>query len=375
MSRWLAGAALTLSPLLVGGCGTCARDEILSREVRELLRKQVELGAFPGAVALVAHRGCVLVKVAVGRQTYTKGSAPITEDTVYDLASLTKVCATLPAMAVLLGRGTISLEDRLDKWVPEFRGAGKEAVTLRHLMVHSSGLPAYIRFFHKGVKGKANFIAACAKTELRYRPGEKKVYSDLGVILLMAVVQRASGKSLDRFVAEEIYPTLGVTACFGEAGVLVDAAPTENDPWRGRVVRGEVHDENAFAMGGVSGHAGLFGTASDVARIGQCFLDGGSGLFPPSLAAKLCRRDGMVTGSTRALLWDTFKKGESGGSRLSPGAFGHTGFTGTSVWCDPESGLCMVLLTNRVHPTRANRKISAARRAFHDLVADALARD
>ena len=343
----------------------------LSPRIREFLRGEVARGAFPGAVALVSRRGQVLARVAVGQETYAEDAPAVTVDTRYDLASLTKVCATLPAMALLMERGGLHLEDKLSKWVPEFIGEGKEAVTLRHVMVHSSGLPAH-RPFYRDLEGKAAVVAAAAGTDLEYLPGEKYLYSDLGLILLMAVVEKASGTTLDRLLATDVYPRLGVEAQFALGNEALAAVPTEEDSWRGRLVRGQVHDENAFAMGGVSGHAGLFATADDVARIGNLFLGGGGGLISPALSRRITRRDGLLEGSGRTLLFGGYTPGSSGGSMLSPRAFGHTGFTGTSLWCDPATDLCLVLLTNRVHPTRDNSKITAARRGFADLVMSSL---
>ena len=343
----------------------------LSLRIREFLGSEVARGAFPGAVALVSRRGHVVARVAVGRETYAEDAPAVNLETRYDLASLTKVCATLPAVALLMERGVLQLEDRLSKWVPEFVGLGKENVTLRHAMVHSAGLPAH-RPFYRDLEGKAAVVAAAAGTDLDYVPGEKYLYSDLGLILLMAVVEKASGQTLDRFLSDEVYPRLGVQAQFALDNQALAAVPTEEDPWRGRLVRGQVHDENAFAMGGVSGHAGLFATADDVLRIGNLFLGGGGGLISPALSHRITRRDGLVEGSGRTLLFGGYTPGSSGGSMLSPGAFGHTGFTGTSVWCDPRTDICMVLLTNRVHPTRDNSKINAARRGFHDVVMSSL---
>ncbi|MCB9871749.1 MAG: serine hydrolase [Planctomycetes bacterium] len=347
-------------------------DAELAAKLTELLTRQVDAKAFPGAVAMVTRRGEVLAHVAVGRRTYAADAPRIERITRFDLASLTKVCATLPALAVLVERGKVRLDDKLATWIPEFHGGAKGEVTLRQVVTHCAGLEPWVGFY-KQHRGKPAVVAAAAQHPLTAAPGSKYAYSDLGLILLTAVVEKACGQPLDRFLASEVYPRLGITACYASDGKRVDAAPTEQDPWRGRLVEGEVHDENAFAMGGVSGHAGLFGTAEDVARVGNAFLGGGAGLVRPSQVRQWITRDGAVSGSTRALLWDTFRSGGSGGSKLSERAFGHTGFTGTSVWCDPRGDLCVVLLTNRVHPSRSNQRISRARREVHDLVVDHLA--
>lgn len=358
-----------------GGSVEPARQDVdpaLKRRLTRYLQAQVDAGAFPGAVAMVSRRGRVLAQVAVGRQRYEVKAPRIQLDTPFDLASLTKVCATLPALARLLAAGKIQLDDKLQNYVPAFRGGRKDQVTLRHLMTHSSGLPPFIRFF-QDKEGKAQILAAAAAADLQFAPGSRTRYSDLGLMLLMAVVEKASGQDFDAFLQAEVYGPLGLQARFVKRGdKLESAAPTEEDPWRGRLVQGEVHDENAYAMGGVSGHAGLFARAADVLALGNLFLGGGGEILPAGLCRQLVQRANLVPRSSRALLFDTFRKGRSGGSKLSARAFGHTGFTGTSIWCDPATDLCLVLLTNRVHPTRQNRKISAARRGFCDLVVDCL---
>ena len=245
---------------------------------------------------------------------------------------------------------------------------------MRHLMTHSAGLPASARFF-EAKQGRAEIVAAAAATPLLFSPGEKYLYSDIGVILLMACAERASGLDFEQLVAREVTGPLGMEhARFARTGSPIRAVPTEVCPWRGRLLRGEVHDENAFAMGGVSGHAGLFATAEDVAKLGVAFLAGGRGWLPSTLAREATRRAGLGEGSTRALCWDSFEPGGHAGHFLSKGAFGHTGFTGTSLWCDPRTDVCLVLLTNRVHPKRVPGRIRAVRAAFADMVIGALER-
>jgi CubicO group peptidase (beta-lactamase class C family) len=239
-------------------------------------------------------------------------------------------------------------------------------------MAHAAGLPPFRRFFLT-LAGRDAIVAASAREELANEPGTKTVYSDLGAILLMACAESAGGKPFPDLVRERVLRPLGMGARFARTGEPIAAAPTEDCPWRKGIVRGEVHDENAFAMGGVSGHAGLFGTARDVAKLGNAFLGGGRGWLAGPLARAATRRAGIVAGSSRALLFDTFVPGGPAGSLLSPRAFGHTGFTGTSLWCDPATDVCIVLLSNRVHPSRENAKIQEVRRRVHDLVAASIA--
>jgi beta-glucosidase-like glycosyl hydrolase/CubicO group peptidase (beta-lactamase class C family) len=355
LSRLPSGGAL--EPALPAEEGLRAT---LPAEVRTLLERAVADRCAPGAVCLVLRRGRVVTEVAVGREGYDAGSPAVTPQTRYDLASLTKVCATTPLVLKLVEQGKLSLEGKVAELVPGFTGTGKEKVTLRHLLTHSAGLPAYERFYQT-LAGKEAILEAASKAPLMGEPGGATVYSDLGMILLLACAERAGGKDFATLCKEQVFAPLQMrTATFGAVGKPLDAPPTEDDPWRGRVVRGEVHDENAFAMGGVSGHAGLFGTAEDVARIGCAFLGGGGGWLDPRLATGATMRQGLVEGSPRALGFDTHERG-----------FWHTGFTGTSLWCDRQRDLCVVLLTNRVHPTRVNAKIMKLRKDLHELVSGA----
>jgi len=345
----------------------------LQVRIRRYLQGAIADRVFPGAVALVTRRGRIVAEVAVGRQGWEEDSRAVTPDTVYDLASLTKVCATLPAVLTLVAEGKLGLDDRVQDHLPAFSGRGKDKVTVRHLMAHCSGLPAHEKYYLR-LEGRDNILRAAEAEPLTAAPGARTAYSDLGVMLLMAIIEKVSEGPFEKYVAG-VLEALGMSgARFARVGKPIAAAPTEDCPWRHRVLCGEVHDENAWAMGGVSSHAGLFARARDVACLGNVFLAGGGAHWPAPLARQATRRAGLVPGSSRALLWDTFVPGGSGGSLLSVRAFGHTGFCGTSVWCDPRYDLCMVLLTNRVHPTRESggRTIAAVRRGFHDLVVRSL---
>jgi beta-glucosidase-like glycosyl hydrolase/CubicO group peptidase (beta-lactamase class C family) len=340
----------------------------LGRDIEALLERAVGERVFPGAVVLVARRGAVVAEVAVGRETYAADSAPIATDSLFDMASLTKVCATTPVVLRLVADGVLSLDQKVAELVPAFRGAGKEGVTIRHLLTHCAGLPAWVDFF-RTVQGKADIVTAAAREPLQTEPGSRTVYSDLGLILLMACVERVTGQDFDVLAEREVFEPLGMErARFNRTGTALDAVPTEVVAERGGAVRGFVHDENAHALGGVSGHAGLFATAGDVVRIGLAFLGGGRGWLPAPLARQATKPANLVPGSSRGLGWDTLRVGGWGGSLISPRAFGHTGFTGTSILCDPRDDLCVVLLTNRVHPTRDNPRVTGLRAELHDLV-------
>jgi beta-N-acetylhexosaminidase len=342
--------------------------------LRQLLEAAIADGAFPGASCLVARRGSVIAEVVAGKQSYAAEASPVTPTTRFDLASLTKVSATTPAVLKLVATNKVSLDDPVQKWLPAFTGIGKDKVTIRHLLAHNGGLPAYERF-HRTLAGKDAIVAAAAAEGLMYEPGTGPTYSDLGFILLMAVVEKASGEPFATFVEREVLKPLAMrTATFAPTAgpPLGNAAPTERDEARGGILRGFVHDENAFAMGGVSGHAGLFATANDVAHFGVAMLAGGSGVLPRDLVAAAIQPAGIGDDRTRGLGFQMVADGSWGGTKVPPGTFGHTGFTGTSLWCCSRHDLCVVLLTNRVHPTRVNNKITAVRRAVHDLVLDSV---
>ena len=348
----------------------------LSAELSSALQQRLEQAvldhATPGAVCLVSHRGQLVAQVVVGRESYDADAAPVTAETNYDLASLTKVCATTPAILHLVAAGKLSLQDPVAKWLPGFVGAGKEQVTIRHLLAHQAGLAAYVRYF-RTISGKDAIVAAAAQEGLMSEPGTSVVYSDLGFILLMAVVEAASGKPFDRFVADAIFPQLGMTAQFAKTSQPpIAAAPTEYDEPRGGVMRGYVHDENAFAMGGVSGHAGLFAPAASILAYGNYLLHPTGQVLPRDLVALATQPAGITADTTRGLGYQLLQSGGWAGTAVPAGTFGHTGFTGTSLWCCPRYDVCVVLLTNRVHPTRVNNKITAVRRAVHDIVLESL---
>lgn len=346
-----------------------AFDAGLHAAIEARLQQAVSDRATPGAVCMVAKRGKVVARVAVGRTSYAEDAPPVTLSTAYDLASLTKVCATTPVVLSLVDSGKLSLDDPVAKWVPSFQGAGKDRVTVRHLMAHQGGLAPYVRYF-RTLTGKQQIVEAAAREGLMTEPGTGVRYSDLGFILLMAVAEAASGQPFEQLAAETAFPMR--TGFAKTSGPALDAAPTELDEQRGGVMRGYVHDENAFAMGGVSGHAGLFATADEVLTYGMRLLAGGEPWLSREIVALATRPAGITSDTSRGLGFQLMRSGGWAGTKVPEGTFGHTGFTGTSLWCSPQTETCVVLLTNRVHPTRVNNKITAVRRAVHDLVCDSL---
>lgn len=326
--------------------------------------------AFPGGVVAVGGDGGLVHLRAFGRLSYDADAPEVVADTIYDLASLTKVVVTTTIALILVDEGALDLARPVSTFLPDFRGAARERVTIEHLLTHSSGLPGWAPLF-KDLRGKAAFVERIQAMDLVYEPGTRSLYSDLGFILMGGVLERVAGEDLDVFACRRILGPIEAQDTLYRPGPdrLARIAPTERDPWRGRVLRGEVHDENAFAMGGVAPQAGLFGTAPDLARFARMLLKGGlSGerrVVSNGGVERFTRRSG-IPGSSRALGWDTPSPGSSAGPLLSPRSFGHTGFTGTSLWIDPDRRLFVILLSNRVHPTRENEAIRQVRPAVAD---------
>lgn len=348
---------------------TPSRASRLSDTLRILLDAAVRDSAFPGAVAVVGTASGTLATVAAGRLDWG-GSAIPNDRTLWDLASLTKVIGTTTAMMQLVRAGKVDVDAPVQRYLPEWTGRNVERVTIRHLLLHTAGLRAHRPLYSETVDPRSAKALVYA-TPLDTVPGARTVYSDLGIILLGEVIERVTGDRLDAYLRREVFEPLGMhdTMFNPPPGLLERVAPTEIDPWRGRHVRGEVHDENAFRLGGVAPHAGLFSTAHDLARFARMYLNGGTldsaRVLDPSTIA-LFTRAADPSFSTRALGWDTADGRNSAGRLMSDRAFGHTGFTGTSIWIDPAADTFVILLTNRVNPTRANMRIAAVRRAVAD---------
>lgn len=347
------------------------------------LQLAVDSGAFPGAVLAVGRHGRLALLVAVGHYAVTDPRL-VDAGTIYDLASLTKVIGLTTACMLLVDAGRLALDAPVQRYVPEFRGPSKEHVTIRHLLTHSAGLVADLPLYDS-TKTRAAALAAVDTTTLFAPPGTAYRYSDLSAIVLMQAVERVTGEPLERFLDERTFRPLGMSATrfLPPAAWRNHIAPTEDDTtFRHRLLWGEVHDESAARLGGVSGNAGLFSAAPDLARFAAMLLNGGAWdtlqLIRAETIAEFTRRQAMPPGSTRALGWDTPSEPPdsmaSSGTRLSPRAFGHTGYTGTSIWLDPERDLFIILLTNRVNPTRANLAIRRVRPRVADSVVAALTR-
>jgi CubicO group peptidase (beta-lactamase class C family) len=324
---------------------------------------------FPGAVVEIGRHDRILATITRGTHTYGADSPEVDDRTIYDLASLTKVLATTALALRQMDLGRMRLDDRVQRWIPSWQKEDRQSVTLTDLLEHSSGLPANSPLFQTR-KGRAAFELAIGDEPLEYPPRTRSIYTDLGFMLLGFAIEHASRDTFDRAFDEWRDREVGanVELRFQPPGSWLDrTAPTEDSPG-GDVLRGIVHDENAAALDGVAGHAGLFGTATAVGVCARWWLS--RAFDPPSSASSFARfvRKSAVPGSSRALGWDTMLPTSSCGTRLSTRAFGHTGFTGTSLWIDPAQDLYVVFLSNRVHPTRQGDRIQQARRDLHDAI-------
>ncbi len=350
----------------------------------EVLDRAVKDGAFPGGVLGVGWKTELAIH-PFGKMTYDTRAPRVAADTIYDLASLTKPIVTTTAVMMLVEARQIDLGAPVSRYLPEFaRGAKadpnphwRERVTIRTLLLHTAGLAAHREFF-KQAKGKRAVIERVIAESLMREPGTQIEYSDLGFILLGAIVETLTGEALDAFARQRIFAPLRMrdSQFTPPKKLRARIAPTEKDAaYRKRLVPGEVHDDNAWAMGGVAGHAGLFSTADDVAALAQMMLNGGiyahRRLLTRATIEEFTQRQ-EIGNSARALGWDVPVAPSSSGRYFSARAYGHTGFAGTSLWIDPERELFVVLLTNRVHPTRANDKIRQVRPRVHDAIVESL---
>ncbi len=337
--------------------------------IDRIVQRGVTAGGYPGAAVVVGRKGYAAVSRGFGTLDWRPGSLAVKPDeTVYDLASLTKVVATTTAIMVLFDEGKISLDAPVSSYLPGFTGPQKDAVTITHLLTHRAGLPAGLELWRR-----YNSVAAAREAVLaapiKNVPGRVYEYSDLGPMLLAFVVEAVSGEPLDQFVQRRVFTPLGMTKTgFRPSPHFANIiAPTEVSPPRGYPLRGEVHDENAYRLGGIAGHAGLFSTAADLSVFAQMLLQSGEyngvRIVSPSTVAIFTKR----TAGRRALGWDTCE-GEGGcGQHLTSRAYGHTGYTGTSLWIDPDHDMFVVLLSNRVHAPKARRAATVIMDVRHDL--------
>ncbi len=325
--------------------------------IERVVTRGIKAGGYPGAAVIVGRNGASVFEKGFGKLSWLANSTRVdAQSTIYDVASLTKVVGTTAAIMILFDEKKIDLDERVVSYLPTFNGGDKDQVTIRQLLTHTSGLPAG-RDIWRIAQSPLEARAAVLSTSLENRPGTRYVYSDLGADLLGLLVEVVSSEPLDKFLERRVFAPLGMNETFFRPAdsLRYRIAPTEVTPPRGYPLRGEVHDENAYVLGGVAGHAGLFSTAADLSVFAQMMLNGGEYngiqiISRPTVELFTSRAVGH-----RALGWDT-AEGENGAGRyLGPTAYGHTGFTGTSMWIDPERQMFVILLTNRVHAARALR--------------------
>ncbi len=346
-------------------------------KVESVVENAIQNQAFPGAQVLIWKDGKTIYNKSYGHFTYDKNSPEVNNSTLYDLASVTKVIATTTATMICYDRKLFSLDDPVVKYIPEFGVNGKDNITIKNLLLHNTGLPAWKKFY-EFCSSADDVLKDIYSSKLEYPTGEKTVYSDLGIITLAKIIEKVTGKNFDVFCKDEIFDPLKMNSTlFNPPDSLKKfCAPTEIDNyWRNRLLQGEVHDETSAMLNGVAGHAGLFSTASDIAKLMAVLvnngkLNGKSFINPETIKLFTTRYSDQ---SSRALGWDTKSEtGSSAGDFFSPNSFGHTGYTGTSVWIDPERKLFVVFLTNRVYPIRENTKILKVRPELHNAVIESI---
>jgi serine-type D-Ala-D-Ala carboxypeptidase len=368
-----------------------------------ILREAIRQRSFPAASTAVTYKARLVAVKSFGACVYPEPGAPLPTDlggsgsgevspaTLFDLASLTKPVATTTMAMILYERGQLELDAPIAAIIPEFtRGqsdARRRSVTFRHLLAHSSGLPAYEKLFLKA-RSRDELLHEAFRTPLTSDPVSHAKYSDIGFIILGAALERVSEESLDAFCQREIFGPLGMsnTTFNPPAAVRQQIPPTADErqescgsgtavgqlrTFRNRIIQGEVQDENAFVLGGVAGHAGLFSTANDMARYAETMLAGGNPILLPETISLFTRRESAPPDTSRTLGWDTPSTPSQSGKLLGPRAYGHLGYTGTSLWIDPDLQLSITLLTNHTWPDCSNQAIKQVRPQFHDAIVEA----
>jgi CubicO group peptidase (beta-lactamase class C family) len=364
----VAAAPLTLTRAKPSAVGM---SNALVPRLDSVIKAGIADHATPGATIAVVRRGRILLVKGYGHTDWAAGAPAATDSTMYDMASLTKVVVTTTAAMMLEEEGKLNIDRTVASYLPEYDVPDKRAITVRMLLTHASGIRSHHPLW-KEAKGREQYFAGMVKWPLVREPGSAVEYTDWNMVLMQFIIERLTGQTLDQFVQARVFGPLGMrdTQYNPPESLRRRIAPTETEDFRGGQVWGVVHDETAWVLGGVSGNAGLFSSARDLAVFVQMLLNGGSyggtQLIKPSTVARWTAR--QRPDASRALGWDTPSPQSSAGRFFSPRSFGHTGFTGTSIWADPERELLVVLLTNRVNPTRDNQKIGPLRRAVADIV-------
>ena len=356
-------------------------------ELDKIISEGISDGSFPGAQLIIGNENYILYSQNYGNFTYDEFSNTVTDESIFDIASVTKVVAATTSIMILYNSGKLDVYDKVAKYLPEFSDNGKDETKILNLLLHNSGFAAW-KPFYKTCRTREDVLREIFNSDFEYEPETKSLYSDLNAVLLGLIVERVSGLPLDKFCEENIFVHLGMKNTFYNPGENFKARilPTENDTyWRMKQIHGEVHDETASLMGGVSGNAGLFSNASDLYRFMKMMLSEGKyynvfsrglkeeSMFTPDIVKKFTSKYTETNYiNTRALGWET--KPEQTGSKsripcgelISENCFGHTGFTGTSVWCDKDRNLIIIFLTNRIYPSRENNGIRTIRPEVHN---------
>lgn len=360
-----------VDPLIAGAIASAGLDPSVALRLDSMIAAAIADGAAPGAALAIGRNGHIAYLRGYGKLDWDPASSPVDGSSIYDVASLTKVVATTTAAMILEESGQLDIDRTVASYLPELSDPQKAGITVRQLLIHRGGFEAFSALY-RTFRGRQQYLEQINSRPLKFPPGTATVYSDWDMIILQLVLERISGASLDAFVQNRILGPLGMrdTQFLPSPGLKPRIAPTERDSAGRGHIHGDVHDPNAWAMGGVAGHAGLFSTARDLTVFAQMILNGGEHngvrLLKPATIARWTARQGKE--SSRALGWDTPAPGSSAGHYFSPRSFGHTGYTGTSIWIDPEKQLYVILLSNRVNPTSANQKIFPLRRSVADAV-------
>jgi len=349
-----------------------------------VIKNAISDGIFPGAQIFISKGNEILLNKGIGSFTYDKKSKKVSNESIYDVASLTKVLATTPVIMKLVQQKKLSLEYPLYHFYPQLEDdLNKKSLTIRHLLTHTAGFKSHEKYYEKeGFDSQSKIIDDILSKELIYKPDERMIYSDLGIILLLDIIEIVTGSKIDFLSEKYFYRPLNMKKTFfnPDLSIKENVVPTENDNYfRNRLIQGEVHDENTFILGGVSTHAGLFSNAYDIGIFSKMMLNEGIHLgkryLKKDIIRKFTKRVNIPNNSDRTIGWDTPSQdgNSSAGDYFSRKSFGHLGFTGTSLWIDPEKEIIVVLLTNRIHPKRGNKKeMYAFRREFHNSVMETI---
>ena len=341
----------------------------------EILQSGIEQRAFPGASVAVLYQGKLIALHGLGHFTYERDSPPVTPETIYDLASLTKVVATTTMCMILVERGVLHLEQKVVKVLPEFAtdDRRREAISFQMLLTHSSGLPAHVKLY-ESAHNKEELERQALKVPLNTDPGCRSEYSDIGFIVLGIALERLTHEPIDQFCHLEIFGLGLDRMTFNPPAHWQSSIPSTGNAqtFRRHLIQGEVNDDNAWIMGGVAAHAGVFATAHDVSVFTHCMLSDGAPLVRPETVKLFTQRQSSPPGTSHALGWDTPSQPSQSGRYFSPSSYGHLGYTGTSLWIDPERQLSVTLLTNRTWPDCQSQLIRQIRPAFHDAIIEAL---